>query len=95
MRTKDNFVVVELGARYGTWGARALAAWKQNNPTKKATYIGVEENVEIYKQMERHMMNNGMDGDSRLFLKHAGPQSASFVESKSIFCFISFRSSYN
>jgi hypothetical protein len=34
--------MVEVGARYGTWGARALAAWRQLNPDKRAKFVGVQ-----------------------------------------------------
>jgi hypothetical protein len=40
-RVQDDYVIAEFGARYGTWGARGLAAWNQLRPGKNGTYIGV------------------------------------------------------
>ena len=39
--SRQNYVVVEVGARYGTWGARALAAWAQKHSLESAMFIGV------------------------------------------------------
>lgn len=64
---EEEFVVVELGARYGTWGARAMAAWMNlYGSSKKKKFVGVELLPQYTKLMKEHLEVNGMLQDSVL-----------------------------
>jgi hypothetical protein len=58
-RTPANYVVVELGARLGTWGVRALAAHQQRWGPGNATFLGVESEGSYYRAMHHHTRING------------------------------------
>jgi hypothetical protein len=58
-RTPHNYVVVELGARLGTWGIRALAAHQQRWGPRNATFVGVESEGSYYRAMHHHTRVNG------------------------------------
>ena len=55
-------VVVELGARYGTWGMRALAAWRALAAPGAALFIGLDSEPRYVKWMREHAQQNGFDG---------------------------------
>jgi len=60
LRTRDDYVVVELGARYGTWGVRALAAFHQlRGRSARAKFVGVEAWNWYYTWMVNHVAVNG------------------------------------
>ena len=65
VRTPRDFVVVELGARYGTWGVRALKAWHQlRGVDARATFIGVESDPVFYQWMVDHVARNNLTHES-------------------------------
>ena len=64
-------VVIELGARYGTWIARAAAAYRILYPKGAMTLIGVEADGIGFEWMKAHLMLNDMMDDSTTLLMHA------------------------
>jgi hypothetical protein len=71
-RTPSHFVMVELGARYGTWGVRALKAWHQlRGSSAPATFVGVESDALFFSWMQHHVNHNGMREESVLLHQSA------------------------
>jgi hypothetical protein len=64
-RTQDAYVMMELGARYGTWGVRALKAWERLRGTP-ARFIGVEADATFFTWMEEHVEHNNLTQYSTL-----------------------------
>lgn len=75
-RTPRNYVVVELGARLGTWGVRALVAHQQRWGPGNATFLGVESEGPYYRAMHHHTRVNGVALHSILLhaIAGGGPQ---------------------
>ncbi len=72
VHTLHDYVIVELGARYGTWGVRALAAWHQlRGPDARATFVGVESDQQFYEWMHEHVTHNGVSHESILLHQFA------------------------
>mmetsp|Transcript_28208 Transcript_28208/g.66869 ORF Transcript_28208/g.66869 Transcript_28208/m.66869 type:complete len:541 (-) Transcript_28208:12-1634(-) len=67
IRSRGNhFVVVELGASYGTWGARGVAAARRLYPMATSHFVGVEPARHRFRQMEQHMLSNNMENTTLL-----------------------------
>jgi len=63
---RDEFVMVELGAGYGRWLARAVAALRVANPMAYRL-VAVEAEPTHFHWLEQHLADNGVDlGRSRL-----------------------------
>jgi hypothetical protein len=59
MRARENFVGIELGARWGTWGARAVTFLRMLNSTLPYSLLYVEANPEHCIGLEQvHEVNN-------------------------------------
>ncbi len=71
-RTPRNYIVVELGARLGTWGVRALAAHRQRWGAGNATFLGVESEAPYYRAMQHHTRVNGLAPHSTLLHAFVG-----------------------
>ncbi len=89
VRTPRDYVVVELGARYGTWGVRALKAWYQLRGTDaRATFVGVESDAQFFGWMQDHVAQNGLNHESVLLhqmaLKGAGTNLLSIINRSGI-----------
>jgi hypothetical protein len=61
MRARGQFVGVDLGARWGTWGARAVAFLRVLNSTLPHTLLYVESNPEHCAGLELVHQLNGID----------------------------------
>ena len=55
---KRPLIAVELGARYGTWAARAGAAYRMLLPDGKQQLIAVEPDNTHFQWMKEHFQNN-------------------------------------
>jgi hypothetical protein len=72
VRTQRNFVIMELGARFGTWGVRALRAWHQLRGSEaRATFVGVESDAQFFAWMARHVQHNNLTHESVLLHQYA------------------------
>eukprot|EP00961_Rhodomonas_salina_P254980 3446065-Rhodomonas_salina.2 len=60
------YVVVELGASFGTWGVRALAAYRQLFPRGSSHFVGIESSVDRVRQMHHHVLANNIANFSLL-----------------------------
>lgn len=69
------FVIVELGARYGTWGVRALAAWRALGVPGEALFVGVDSLPKYAQWMREHAEKNGVS-DSVVVLEGMAAQAA-------------------
>ena len=58
------FVVLELGARYGTWGIRALAFWRALCAPGRARFVGVDGSEAYVINMHQHAEDNGFESDA-------------------------------
>jgi len=67
---KEKFVMMELGAGYGKWLARAAKAFQQ---ISKLPYllIGVEAEPEHYQWMKIHFLDNGIDLEKHILIEAA------------------------
>ena len=57
------FVMIELGAGWGKWIVRAVAALRQVNPQLPHTVIGVEADPINFSLMELHVQDNNVNPD--------------------------------
>lgn len=75
------YVFIELGARYGTWVARAGAAYRRFSPNGKLSLLAVEGNCPWFQKMEEHIACNGLASvadpptSTLLVLGYAAPRS--------------------
>lgn len=64
----DEFVMIELGAGYGTWLVRAALAVRRYHRILPFLLVGVEGEPTHFQWMEQHFHDNGLDpGEHRLF----------------------------
>ncbi len=77
VQTSREFVMVELGARYGVWGVRALKAWHQlRGQDARATFVGVESDGTYFEWMQEHVARNNLTHESVLIRAMAGKEGA-------------------
>jgi len=57
----EEFVAVELGARYGTWITKAAFAYKHLHPKGKVHIVGVEPERSTFIWMKQHMIDNNIE----------------------------------
>ena len=50
---------MELGARFGTWGMRALSAWRALGAPGAARFIGIDISAQLVGWMRAHAAANG------------------------------------
>jgi len=65
---RDKFVMIELGAGYGTWLVRAALAVQRYHRVLPFLLVGVEGEPTHFKWMRQHFHDNGLDPEEhRLF----------------------------
>ncbi len=74
------FVVVDLGARYGTWAVRGGAAMRRRQPTRRVQLLGVEPDPTSFEWMRQHVAMNGLSEGATLVRGVVGPESVAGVE---------------
>jgi hypothetical protein len=78
------YVFIELGARYGTWIARAGAAYRLFAPAAAAKtqlkLLAIEATCEWFRKMEEHIKCNYLEAQSELILGYAAPRSYNNVK---------------
>jgi FkbM family methyltransferase len=67
---KEKFVMMELGAGYGKWLARAAKALQQISGIP-CLLIGVEAEPEHYQWMKMHLSDNGIDPKDHILIEAA------------------------
>lgn len=78
IRTREDYVVVELGARLGTWGVRALAAHAQFWGAGKASLIAVEDWSYYVDWTQHHINVNGFTNRSLVVKATVGSKPGEF-----------------
>jgi FkbM family methyltransferase len=72
---RDRFCMIELGAGYGPWLARAAVAWRRRHPDASLLLVGIEAEPAHFQYLGRHLVENGVpESCARLF--HAAVSTA-------------------
>jgi hypothetical protein len=75
------YTFIELGARYGTWIARAGASYRQfGGSIENLNLLAVEGNCPWFRKMEEHVECNHLTAATRLVLAYAAPRSYDKVQ---------------
>jgi FkbM family methyltransferase len=67
---RDRFCMIELGAGYGPWLARAGVAWRRRYPGNELVLVGLEAEPEHFRYLGQHLADNDVP-DQCLRLLHA------------------------
>lgn len=76
----EPFVVVDLGARYGTWAVRGGAAMRRRQPARRVQLLGVEPDPTSFEWMRQHVAMNGLSEGATLVQGVVGTESVAAVE---------------
>jgi FkbM family methyltransferase len=60
----DRFCMIELGAGYGPWLARAGVAWRRRYPSRELVLVGVEAEPEHFSYLSQHLADNDIPAES-------------------------------
>ena len=78
LRTRDDYVIFELGARFATWAVRGMAAWRQlRGRDKKSFMVALEPDGGYFRTMTHHVAANGFTKRSFL-VQGVAKRSASY-----------------
>jgi hypothetical protein len=55
---RDRFCMIELGAGYGPWLARAGVAWRRRYPGRELVLVGAEAEPEHFTYLNQHFADN-------------------------------------
>jgi FkbM family methyltransferase len=64
VEAKDTYTMVELGAGYGRWTARAACALRLTHPTIRPQFIAIEAEPTHFKWLQEHLVANKLAPES-------------------------------
>eukprot|EP00760_Papus_ankaliazontas_P030901 PhM_4_TR510/c0_g1_i1/m.55522 len=79
----ERYVVIELGARYGTWAVRGGAAYRmmaKDGNSDNFLSVALEADCPWFCHMQDHVAANGMTAQSALVLAYSAPRSYNKVD---------------
>lgn len=68
---RGSYTMIELGAGYGRWSARAAYAVKQFNPELPFRLVAVEAEPTVFDWLRMHFIDNGIDPDQHRLIHGA------------------------